>query len=305
MASCILCNSSSYRIISKVKGNDFLMHQLVKCNSCGHIFTDISTSTNLNHLYDDGDYLIRDTQKTWFFKIQDVQYRKVLSKVSSLGYSSNSKLLDFGCGKGVFLYIAAKHQYKNAIGVETSLPRANYAKEAFNLHVETGFYSKGRIAGGNFDIVSIFHVMEHLPNPIELLSQLLKDNLKQGGLLILEVPNYDSWQAKISGIKWLHLDIPRHLSHFTKTQALTYFTNSGMKVLKNETFSLHLGIIGMVQSVLNLFGYKGFLIRDLKENKRNIKIVTLLVLPIAFILEVSASLFGKGGVIRIYVEYKK
>jgi hypothetical protein len=79
----------------------------------------------------------------------------------------------------------------------------------------------------------------------------------------------------------------------------------GLQVVKKETFSLHLGIIGMTQTILSFFGYKGFLIADIKEKKPLLLIATLLVAPFAFLLEWLGSLSGKGGVLRYYLKEEK
>ncbi|MBX2931653.1 MAG: class I SAM-dependent methyltransferase [Chitinophagaceae bacterium] len=302
MSSCTLCSNNSFTTIGVVNGNDFKQYNLAKCSKCNHYFTDISSLTDTNILYDEGDYKIRDTQKSLFFKIQDAEYKKVLKEIQTLGFSNTSKLLDFGCGKGVFLHIAANNNFKNSIGIETSLPRANYAKEVYGLKVISEFYNGGNIDEDSFDVITMFHVLEHLPNPQTLLQELIQNNLKKGGILVLEVPNYGSWQSKIAGNKWLHLDIPRHLSHFTIEKIYTCVEKVELQIVKQQTFSLHLGIIGMAQSLLNIFGYKGFLIRELKEKKRNIQIATLAILPFAFLLELVASAFGKGGIIRVYAK---
>lgn len=304
MQSCPLCQSKSCRTINSVMGNDSLKHSILLCNNCGHFFTGISKMGDPNLLYDEGDYEIRHTQKSIFFKIQYWEYRKVLNGLLGAGYKSASKFLDFGCGKGVFLHIAQKQGFNNLHGVETSAPRANYAIKNYGVDVSKEFYSNGILMYGEFDVITLFHVLEHLPQPISLLKELFLMNLKKNGMVVIEVPNYSSFQSKLSGNKWLHLDVPRHISHFTKEKLETCIEELDLIIVKKQTFSLHLGIIGMAQAILNLFGYKGFLIRDLKEGKRFIKLIILVLLPIALILEGISSIFNRGGIIRVYAKPK-
>ncbi|WP_411275574.1 methyltransferase domain-containing protein, partial [Daejeonella sp.] len=141
--------------------------------------------------------------------------------------------------------------------------------------------------------------------PAELLNSLVMSNLKPGGLLVAEVPNFGSWQSKWAGNRWLHLDVPRHLSHFTEESLEKIIDKAGCRVIKKEYYSIHLGLVGMVQSIFTWFGYKGFLIADLKENKNWIlPFKVLITLPFAILLESLAVIFKKGGIIRFYAVYE-
>ena len=166
------------------------------------------------------------------------------------------------------------------------------------------FYKSGKLSGVPFDVITLFHVLEHLPTPKVLLENLIRDNLKDGGLLVLEVPNLNSLQAIIAGKNWLHLDIPRHLNHFTKRRLvsmLNNLNNVNVNILKIEYFSSVLGLQGMINSIFNLFGYRKSLISELKYNRKPILILGILVvLPLAFFLELFSSIVNKGAVIRIY-----
>ncbi|RYG46104.1 MAG: class I SAM-dependent methyltransferase [Chitinophagaceae bacterium] len=218
--------------------------------------------------------------------------------------SGEKRLLDFGSGKGVFLSFARDAGY-SVVGVETSGPRAKYAKEIFGLEVNSDFYTRGKIFETSFPVVTMFHVLEHIPDAKSLLGNLLSENLEANGVAVIEVPNFSSWQAKWARERWLHIDLPRHVSHFTE-DALTHLTDSiGYKIVKKETFSLHLGIIGMTQTVMSWFGYKGFLIGDLKEKKSKGLLAAIAVcFPFAFLLEWFSGLAGRGGVLRFYLKRK-
>src|SRR5512138_3052305 len=80
---------------------DAATFQIVTCENCNHHFTFFSQDVNIDKYYDDLDYTIKDNRKTIFHKIQEIEYNKVLKKIRKL--STEKELLDFGCGKGVFL----------------------------------------------------------------------------------------------------------------------------------------------------------------------------------------------------------
>lgn len=298
--NCPVCKTSAntqstFFILQKDNSN----YNVVRCTSCSHVYTFFKDELDVKAYYDDNDYKVKDTRKSIFYKIQEREYNNVLLNLKNLSICDPINLLDFGSGKGLFLNFANKLGFVTK-GVETSLPRANYAREIFNLEISTNNYSEGLIFKSKFDVITILHVLEHLTNPKDLLDELLSSNLNHNGIAVIEVPNFDSWQSKWGAKYWIHLDIPRHISHFTPNYLKRQLPNN-FEVIKEEYFSLHLGIIGMIQSIWSWFGYKGFLIADLK-NKKTISLLfkITLTLPIAFLLEGLASLFKKGGVVRIY-----
>lgn len=303
---CPACHetpSQEGKVLFEVLKTSNESYQIKKCGNCGMIYTFFNHEVNINDLYDQNDYLVRDTRNSIFFKIQRWEYNVVINKIKEICSLSRPSILDFGSGKGLFLHFAdLKRCYVK--GVESSKPRANYAKEYFGLDINTDFYSSGQIFDQKFDVITLFHVLEHLQNPSELIEGLIHSNLNKGGLLIIEVPNFGSWQSKWAGNTWLHLDVPRHINHFTNESLQKIIQKTGGLTIKKEYFSLHLGIIGMVQSILSWFGYKGFLIAELKEKKNRLLMAKILItLPFAILLESLAAVFKRGGIIRYYMLY--
>lgn len=301
--TCSVCANAEvnrHAILFEIKEDNDRTYEIRKCSNCQSIYTYFNRPLNIEIYYDEKDYTVRDTQKTIFYKIQEYEYGLVLNKIKKLLTLPDLTLLDFGCGKGLFLQFAKKFGFEGK-GIESSKPRANYAKTHFGLEVNTDYYSEGKAFDKNFTLVTLFHVLEHITLPISTLTNLVKDNLEEGGILVIEVPNMQSWQSKWAGKRWLHLDVPRHLTHFTSQSLATAIKQSGCSILKEEYFSFHLGIIGMTQTIFSWFGYKGFLIGDIKQRKSMALFLKIgLALPFAILLETLASACKKGGVIRYY-----
>lgn len=299
---CTICNNEEttlHKIVFSFK-KDNKKITIRQCNQCNNYYTYFDANINMDAYYDEKDYAIKDTQKTIFFRIQKFEYTSVLKKIKKITAQTFPSLLDFGSGKGLLLHFAKQLHFK-VKGVETSIPRSNYSKKHFKVEVNTNTYYSGSIFNTQFNSITCFHVLEHLPQPTILLKNLIKDNLKVEGLVVLEVPNFNSWQAKWSGKNWLHLDVPRHLTHFTPQQLKNIIEQTNCRIVSEKYFSLHLGIIGMIQTILNQFGYTGFLIADLKHNPKKILLFkTILAFPLAIILELVASTLKRGGVIRLY-----
>jgi SAM-dependent methyltransferase len=73
---------------------------------------------------------------------------------------------------------------------------------------------EGLPADARFDLIVLFQVLEHIGEPVALLREYA-NRLAPGALLIANVPNFSSWQSRFAGSKWMHLDVPRHLVHYT------------------------------------------------------------------------------------------
>lgn len=272
---------------------------LVICSHCSHVYTALDHEPETEKLYNDEVYKVVENRKSIFDKILNWEYKRVIRRINSL-QSFKGSLLDFGSGKGKFASLA-KNDGWNVKCVETSLPRAEYAKKNYGLDVNTNSYTSGKIFAIDFDVLTLFHVVEHLPDPKTLLTELIKNNLNQNALVVIEVPNIKSWQAKLSGKKWMHLDVPRHISHFSPKRLEKLANELGLFSLKTTYFSFHLGVLGMTDSFLKLFGYRKNIIYELKNKKSKMLIPGILVLvPFALLAESIAAMLNRGGIVRKY-----
>lgn len=278
---------------------------LIQCQHCNVTWSLIKEEINQSSLYEDEVYEVVDNRGSVFEKIIFYEADKVLSTANRLlDKPIKPRILDFGCGKGQFLFRAKKSGW-DTNGVETAPARAAFAREKYGIEVTTQEYESGVIGEGNYQLIVLLHVLEHLPKPLPLLSEILKANLAINGVLVIEVPNYNSWQSKLAGKKWMHLDLPRHLTHWNEKSLKQELENVGLKAVYQESFSFHLGVLGMLSSIMSRFGYKQNIILQLKQH-RSMKLMFLVALcmPFAMIAEVIASIFDQGGVLRIYFRRK-
>lgn len=277
-------------------------NSLVTCTFCETTWTFFSHDVDTEALYEDAVYAVVDNRKSIFERIIFREAKRVLTKTERLLGSSERRLLDFGSGKGQFLSVAKQRSWVG-LGIETASPRANFAREKYEVEVLSEFYEKGKVVGAPFDLISLNHVLEHLPNPLHLLKELLNENLAEDGMVYLEVPRKNSLQAKIAGKNWIHWDIPKHLTHWTEPTLLKGLAEIGFHKIASRKFSIHLGLLGMLQALLALGGYKGNLILALKGKKNPFMLVMVICLtPLALLLELGACLFNRGGILGIYLQ---
>lgn len=138
-------------------------------------------------------------------------------------------LLDFGCGIGDFLKVAQKRKW-SVIGIEPN----DEARRLANLKTNNAVYNiekLDRLNQNNFDVITLWHVLEHLPQIDETMS-VLKNLLKHNGVLIVAVPNYKSYDALYYKNFWAGYDVPRHLWHFSKSSISKIVEEQQMVVIK-------------------------------------------------------------------------
>ena len=140
------------------------------------------------------------------------------------------KILDVGCGTGDFLKAAQNNGWV-VIGIEPNQEARSIANSKTNNAVfDIDHLSK---INDHFDVITLWHVLEHLPDlktQIENLKRLLNPN----GTLIIAVPNFKSYDAKFYKSNWAAYDVPRHLWHFSKKSISKLFQNNGLKVIKHK-----------------------------------------------------------------------
>jgi SAM-dependent methyltransferase len=121
------------------------------------------------------------------------------------------------------------------------------------LPVLTGTLERVAFPDDEFDLVIMWHVLEHIHTPGAMLREVSRI-LKPGGTLLVAVPNFDSLEAGFSGPGWFHLDVPRHLTHFTPRTLRSVLDQAGLQVFDVNFFSTEYDFFSFVQSTQNRLG---------------------------------------------------
>tara|TARA_R110002049_G_scaffold86979_1_gene220772 strand:+ start:8608 stop:9435 length:828 start_codon:yes stop_codon:yes gene_type:complete len=182
--------------------------------------------------YDSEDYISHtDSKKSLVDKIyQAVKAYNLNRKLALIGsyVSGNKTLLDVGAGTGDFLAMARKRGWE-IFGVEPSVLAKRKAAEK---NVEL-FGDLNALPKGKFEVITLWHVLEHLPELDQQISKLV-GLLSDTGILVVAVPNFKSYDAGYYKEFWAAFDVPRHLWHFSRNSIQSIFARHGMRVVKTK-----------------------------------------------------------------------
>lgn len=146
-------------------------------------------------------------------------------------------VLDFGCGSGASL-LELKAMGVDAFGVEAD-PNVQQVKDKLQLQIHIGSIDSAGYVPGQFDMIILNQVIEHIPDPSAVLEKL-RPLLKPSGTLILSLPNADSLYARIFKRKWINWHVPYHLHHFNKRSLELFFNHNNWEVASLRTITPNL-----------------------------------------------------------------
>lgn len=203
-----------------VSGESFA---LVKCLQCGLVFTNPRPEeTNLSKYYESDQYVSHTDQGNSLINIiykiaRNYTLKDKVQLIRSVNNGSGA-LLDYGCGTGDFVK-KANQQHWQAFGYEPDKKARSIASQKNPSSIVTNL----KDCPDGLDIITAWHVIEHVAELRQTLKTLTK-KLKEGGHLVVAVPNHQSYDAKHYKQFWAAYDVPRHLYHFDR-QSLTYLAS--------------------------------------------------------------------------------
>jgi SAM-dependent methyltransferase len=308
MIRCPICDSHGWDIFliaaDMYTGKPY---RLLSCNQCGLVRTEEDDAPPLISLY---TYSGSSDAGKRFGPMQGVLQALRRDRVRTLAPGRPGRVLDVGCGDGSFL-AALDQQGWDVFGTELSESIAATARQRLGDRVHVGAIEKIRCAESSFDLITFWHVLEHLDDPAQALAEARR-LVKADGRIVVAVPNIESLQAHMFKEHWLHLDVPRHRWHFNPHTLATLADRCRLHVECIRHFSLEYGLFAMVQGTATKAGLGHSLFTRLMRLSPSQLVreplfwahVPLLAFAIApsLLLECGAAICGRGGAMNMVLK---
>ena len=196
-------------------------HDMVRCAACGCLYVgEDPAAIDFNALYGQAYYAGgSDTVFADYVGQERARRAQARRKLAVLRHlpprvARQGRLLDVGCAAGFFLAEAKAHY--DVQGVELSAWSSAYARERLGLPVVTGTLMSAALPADHFDVITLWDVIEHVPDPVPLLTEAARV-LKPGGRLVLTTGDWGSAYAQRHGAGWHLMTPPWHLTMFSRS----------------------------------------------------------------------------------------
>lgn len=324
MISCNICGSKESDLLFSQRdlmfGKDETLFNVVKCRTCGLMFTNPRpTEEEMSLYYPDEYYYIPGNERgyasslvklynnlknemlirfygydplgkkrgeseivDYFYRCIHLVFKLLRKNISLFPFKEDGNLLDVGCGSGSTLLYWQKMGW-STYGVEIGKAAVAFARGKMNLDVFEGTLFEAKYLRNFFDVIMFNNTLEHMHNPTKMLreaSRILKDE----GLLMISVPNTECIDSRVCGRWWCPWDVPRHLYHFTREAIERLLRKSGFYPVKMISDFVPRN------ALLNLSFY-------LKQCL-NMELYPKLLLPLA----IPWAYFGQGNILFIHAK---
>ena len=312
---CPVCHGSKTKVLFSTK-TSFSEFHLVRCKICGLTRTFPLPSDESLRVHDIHSYYGRDVSK---FNLLVQKIRNLSMRMRARYYLSfipdsiqTRKILDVGCAEGRLLRSFLEHGCE-CWGIE----HPSYPAQRF-LNKDRIVYLQGDLRAinlpeGAFDLIFLWHTLEHMDNPQLIMSRLYK-LLAPNGAMIMAIPNFSSMEARRFKQFWFHLDIPWHKYHFNERSIRYLIGKNHLRVIRTSTLCFEQGPYGLLQSILNAMGWpKNEFYEALKGNLTygramhltvQFLIVIFLLIPVSSV-SILTSNRGSGPVLKLILKKER
>lgn len=231
-AQCILCGST---------GRTLLFRQgewtVYRCGSCGlGVLDPRPDSLERIRLYEAAYF---ESQYDQGLKVGSPELERRLSQETHRVRfirkgKKQGRILDIGCGMGYFLYACRKAGY-DVSGIDISEDSAGYVRGELQIPVQTGPIERIDIPDGTVDVITMWHFLEHTPDP-RIYLDLSRRWLRKDGLIAVDVPNCAGTDARKTWEAWKGWQLPFHLYHFTPETVTALLERHGFRAIRTKDY---------------------------------------------------------------------
>jgi len=230
--NCKICGSENSKKVFSQGGEDFY-----KCLDCFVVFQSPVDTFRINNYYEN-EYFNKKNRFTsqfinWQTEDHDQRTLDIIKK-----YKNNGSVLDIGAAYGQFLNVAHNNGF-NVVGIEPNKESTKIAKQKFNIDLENIFFDNNYRISQQFDVITNFHVIEHVFDPVEFIKNIYK-NLKDDGIAVFETPNMQSVNYFIMGKKWPYILPNEHLFCFSFKNLIPLLEKNGFRVVYRKRTGIFL-----------------------------------------------------------------
>ena len=268
LEKCPVCSSKTFTIELKCKDH-FLSKEdfnISKCRKCSFLFTNPRPKEkDLGNYYRSEEYISHSNKANsiinYVYKL--ARYFTLSGKIKLINsITENKTILDYGCGTGDFL-TACKNNGWEINGYEPEKSARDIASQVNKKEILSTLNQLDSL--NNISLITLWHVLEHIPDLNTTLNKL-KSKLDDNGTILIAVPNFKSYDAQLYKQHWAAYDVPRHLYHFSQQTMSLLLNNHGLKIktvipIKLDSFYVSLlseiyknGRSNLLKSFIN--GYK-------------------------------------------------
>lgn len=237
VVSCPLCSSMEHRVLFEAR--DRLMNvpgtfAVVACSNCGCQFTNPRPSERSLLRYYPTEYAPYATKppnaRTGWKAVLSRLFHAYMYPIDVVDplQVPGQRLLEVGCAAGAYLHTQKKYGLE-LFGIKYGEEPARYAREVLGLNVIHGELVDGHYADKFFDGAVAWMVLEHINNPRGFLRELHRV-LKPGAVFTFSIPNSACWESRVFKSDWYALDVPRHLTHFSRNSMARMLEQEGFRV---------------------------------------------------------------------------
>jgi SAM-dependent methyltransferase len=232
---CLLCGGRNWSPLLEapdaIPGGTGLWFAVVQCQDCGLCFTNPRPSPNtIGRFYPEvyPPHRAPRSRRAPGWRRLTRWCRKPRRERRALALFGRGRLLDFGCGGGAFLGRMQRRGWQ-CTGLDTSAAAVRRVRSELGLHVLQGTLPHPDLRPASFDLLTMWHALEHVHRPLAILREARR-LLVPGGKLVVAVPNIDSLPFRWFGQAWFGLDLPRHLTHFAPWTLYLILHRAGFRV---------------------------------------------------------------------------
>jgi SAM-dependent methyltransferase len=228
---CLVCEGQEWNRYLTL-GN----YEIIKCQRCGLGQTYPFPSGEQQSEVNQDVYTLENRLRAYNTRFEEffARYTRQLTEIKSHLADSAKNLLDVGCSLGFFLVTAQKMGF-DVHGIELSKESADYASKVQNLKVFHGTLEDAKYLDGQFDVVTLWDVLEHVPDPRAMLMEINRI-LSPSGVIVIQSPNMDSLMAAKGRDYWNWWLVPDHIYHFTPSTLRNFVVSCNFTISTSYTW---------------------------------------------------------------------